>query len=229
MMYAIHGFLGLPSDWNFLISDSASYQVKAIDPFHICSPSQGLAEWGKRFNEMHSQNCSILLGYSLGARLAMHALIQNPAAYQAAILISGHPGLDHETSKIKRRESDAVWAQRFLTEDWEPLLHAWNKQPVFRGSLPLTRPEQLFCRKQLSSALEGWSLSGQRCLTEFLEKLDIPIFWIVGAADSPQVTRVKALKLKHPLSRTWIAPHAGHRVPWDIPRVFLQEVKHFMN
>jgi 2-succinyl-6-hydroxy-2,4-cyclohexadiene-1-carboxylate synthase len=229
MIHAIHGFLGLPSDWNFLISNIAGHSVKAIDPFRICSPDKGLTEWGKRFHESHTHKPSILLGYSLGARLAMHALIQNPAAYQAAILISGHFGIQDETAKKERNINDKVWAHRFLIEDWEPLLHSWNKQPVFQGSLPQQRSEKLFCRKKLASALTGWSLSRQHDLKDALENLDIPILWIAGEADSAHATRVKTLKFKHRLSKTWIAPNAGHRVPWDIPNLFIQQVEQFTN
>src|SRR5262245_2595776 len=107
LLYALHGFLGSHEDWSFL---SPSHQhLIPIDL--ILSPfmpvEQDLNHVSHMFNahisQSHPQN--ILLGYSLGARIAMHALIQAPHLWRAAILVSGHPGLDSE------KEREAKWLE----------------------------------------------------------------------------------------------------------------------
>lgn len=63
MITALHGFLGLPRDWDFLREAGFDIVTKL--------PSRG----------------DVLLGYSRGGRLALQALL-NGAKYRAAVLIS---------------------------------------------------------------------------------------------------------------------------------------------
>lgn len=75
--------------------------VIAIDPYQITQPEQGLYKWAQEFNKILPKE-SILLGYSMGARLCMHTLLGNLP--KALILISGNPGL--KTQLEKKSASD---------------------------------------------------------------------------------------------------------------------------
>lgn len=197
-IYTLHGFLGRPSDWN--LPDAVDLFQRPIVPFD---------EWAQQFNASALPG-SVVIGYSLGGRLAMHALIQNPTHWKAAVIISAHPGLKEE-ERAERIASDQRWAKRFLNDPWEKLMTDWNKQPVFAGqSLP--RKESDFDRTVLCQVLEKWSLGRQAQLLPAINALPLPIFWITGELD-PHAAR--GLKLAHPQSKQWVAPGAGHRVPWE--------------
>src|SRR5262249_45368361 len=111
-LYALHGFLGLPSDWDLL-----RQPLHAIDLFSIGKPLSTLWSWAQDFNrQVSADNTNILIGYSLGGRLGMHALIDQPHLWQGGVFVSAHSGLSFSHDRDKRIQSDAQWAQRFLQE-----------------------------------------------------------------------------------------------------------------
>src|SRR5690606_6539540 len=111
----------------------------------------GLAQWVNHRAAFYGGS-RILVGYSLGGRIALHALRDSPDLWQAAVIISAHPGLVLEEDRVVRKKADQEWAKRFMHEDWDLLMKSWNSQPVFKnGSQPLLRHERDFDRKKLAS------------------------------------------------------------------------------
>ena len=110
MITALHGFLGLPSDWDFL--RRAGLDVATPDLREI--PQEG----------------DTLLGYSLGGRLALHALLGG-ARYRNAVIVSA--GLGVEEDREARLGQDEHWAERFEHGEWYAVMRDWNAQPIFGG------------------------------------------------------------------------------------------------
>src|ERR1700733_9757644 len=102
--YALHGFLGKPEDWGGLNQGVLDGGLEAVDLYDFSLSS--LEEWAEQFNRYvqdDSARCNrCLIGYSLGGRLALHSLLQNPFLWDAAILISTHCGLESEEKKQER-------------------------------------------------------------------------------------------------------------------------------
>lgn len=220
-MFALHGFLGEPSDWAFL-PDALSIDLTAIS-----SPSKGFWKWASSFNQMAFKVDAprILIGYSLGGRLAMHALLENPSLWQGAVLISAHPGLSSPETKKQRLMQDLAWADRFKTEPWEKVMQAWNAQDVFVGdTVPIERLEKNYNRNQLSEMLRHWSLGHQEDLISRLQALPIPILWVAGQKDTRYVQLYQ--NYFKPL-QTWVAPDVSHRVPWQGNAAFMRRLEEF--
>lgn len=212
-LHCLHGFLGLPSDWaSFNLPDAY---------FPNLYSSQDI-----------SDKSGILLGYSLGGRIALHTLFQAPASWKGAIFISTHPGLQTIEEKEHRLQQDKAWAHRFRVEPWDPLMKEWDSQSVFQQSAPLMRKESDFDREKLAFMLERWSLGHQEDFRPYIEKLNIPVLWIAGEHDTKFNSLIPNNLGKHPLSKSLIIPGAGHRVPWDQPALFQQaveELRHAIN
>ena len=219
MIYALPGFLGLPSDWSALKKE---LPLTPIDPYQIAQPEQGLHKWAQEFSKILPKS-SILLGYSMGARLSMHILLESLP--KALVLISGNPGLKTLVEKKKRLRLDLSWAKRFQEDPWEFLMHSWNNRSVFSAA-PLVRYEKDYCRKILSSTLKHWSLAHQIDFSTILEEAPIPILWITGKLDESYSK--KPMKFSHPLSQIWVVPFSGHRVPWEQPKIFLKILHQFL-
>ena len=223
-LYALHGFLNLPSAWNFL-----GNAVQAVDIYHVAGPQASFEEWAASFNRSISPGLhNILMGYSLGGRLALHALLDQPRLWKAAIIVSAHPGLKSAEEKEMRKQSDRVWAQRFLQDPWPSLMQQWNSQAVFSHTTHLDRQEADFSRTELAHALTDWSLGVQADLQGAIEQLDLPLLWMAGANDVKFAALAQGLHLKHPLSQVIIVPQAGHRLLWDAPEKFEQTIQHFI-
>ena len=92
MITALHGFLGLPSDWDFL-REAGFDVVTTLQP-----------------------RGDVLLGYSRGGRLALQALL-NGAQYRAAVFISARvsPATESREAWAQRFEHDD-WET--LMRDW---------------------------------------------------------------------------------------------------------------
>jgi len=219
-LYALTGFLGCSSDWDFFCA--ADFGVGHLIPV-IPKSTVSLESWGADFS-LGKQKKSILLGYSLGGRLALHAILSTPSFWEAAIIVSAHPGLLSESERKTRLLADETWANRFLSEDWDPLLNAWNQQSVLKTSVPLKRNEKDYDRKELAQMLRTWSLGKQRDLREEISRLSIPVLWITGERDLSYNALSLTVFLNHPLSRHETILHSGHRVPWDAPTAFKEKV-----
>lgn len=223
VIYALHGFLGRTADWNCFASLSS--QLIAVDLFHFDCP---LEQWGSTFNAT-IDNTSILLGYSLGARLGMHALLANPTKWKGAIFVSGNPGLNCDEEKKKRFQLDVQWSKEFLEKPWEELMQRWNSLDVFCGvPNPLKRIETEFSRYCLAKSLVQWSVGYQQDLASKLQQIDKPILWITGSLDKKYSAWGNKMVFQHPLSQNIVVSGAAHRVPWEAPSVFENSVVSFI-
>lgn len=227
-LYALPGFLGLQSDWAALKTE-LPFSIIPIDPYQIARPEQGLSKWAREFSKIleTAKKPPILLGYSMGARLCMHALLENSNLFKAMVLISGNPGLQTQQERKERLAVDHLWAKRFQKESWETLMCAWNSRSVF-STTTITRYEKDYCRSSLSSALINWSLAHQVDFSLELERASFPILWITGKLDKAYSNRLKTLKFSHPLSQGKIIPSSGHRVPWEQPKAFFSTLNQFL-
>jgi len=189
LIWTLSGFLGLESDWDFL-------------------PWPHTARGG-----------DILLGYSMGGRLALQMLQLRPM--QKAIIVSaGLNALDEE-----RRKRDEEWARRFESEEWSSLMRAWNEQPVFGGHL-IERREEDYDRAELARQLREYSPAVLP--PPKLEQIETPILWIAGDRDAKYVDVAKRAVSRLPHAELWICPNAGHRVPWEQRESFLARLRAFI-
>jgi 2-succinyl-6-hydroxy-2,4-cyclohexadiene-1-carboxylate synthase len=182
----IPGFLGLPSDFDFLPEVS-----------------------GK-----------VLLGYSMGGRLALDRLERE--RYDKAIIISA--GLN--APDPARRTRDEEWARRFERDDWRTLMRDWNAQPVFGGHV-VARREEDYDRRELARQLREWSpavLPPPR-----LEEIATSILWIAGERDAKYVDVARRAVERLPHAELWVCPDAGHRVPWEQPQRFIERLRLFLD
>lgn len=229
-IHALHGFLGQPSDWNVLNSQLTECQLVKHDLFQS-QPIEPFDAWANHFNQkIDVSSFPILLGYSMGGRLAMNALMDVPHLWKGAILVSSHLGLKTEEEKNTRYASDCEWSSRFLNESWDGLMEQWNEREMFTtASFAFKRKEEEYKREHLAKALDIWSLGKQEEMTFFLSQISLPILWVAGENDFHYCARANQLSFKNPLSRVWIAPESGHRVPWEKQDLFILEVNQFLN
>jgi 2-succinyl-6-hydroxy-2,4-cyclohexadiene-1-carboxylate synthase len=240
-VFCLHGFLGRPSDWDFLKTPSEDARLEKVDPFRIFAPTSGsgMSDWASKFNEKVAAmpGRRVLLGYSMGGRLALHSLVRNPSLWDAAIIVSASPGIQ-ESEKQVRITADEAWAHRFESENWESVVQAWDTLPVFGGK-PQTLPriENEYRRSDLAGALRAWSVGRQDDLKSRLTTLELPILWITGEQDPRYCDIAKDLQARlSPAassgpSQLWEfvkIQDAGHRAPWEQPEVFQQHFSRFL-
>lgn len=226
-IWCLHGAVGQAADWREL--SVPDWGVKRVDLWRFldCCPMT-MPEFGSALNEeaKATGGRNVLLGYSMGGRLALHALLDG-GPWDAAVLIAPHPGLEAEEERVRRRASDAEWGSKALLGDWQEFLCEWNQQPVLAGSTRLPAiPAQR--NREVARSFLDWSLGAQEPLWGRLEEVKCPVLWCVGEQDEKfRVLGERAVKAL-PQGEMWIAPGSAHRVPWDAAEAFREKVGEFL-
>ncbi|MEO1856009.1 MAG: alpha/beta fold hydrolase [Rubritalea sp.] len=230
MIYALHGAVGMAADWKPLARamKQVNQPVARVDlwQFLACCPMP-ISEFGAAFNkEVHATD-PVLLGYSMGGRLALHALIADPTKWSKAVIISAHTGIAKE-DLIPRQAHDAAWAAKALKGEWDTFLAEWNAQGVLSGtSMPDRRTLQPR-REAVARSFMDWTVGVQENLLPQLEKVTCPVLWVVGENDTKFLKVARAAVDVLPNAQLRIIPGCGHRVPWEKPAEFTSAVREFL-
>ncbi len=207
LIWCLHGFLGRGADWDFL--REAGFDIRAPSLFA-----------GDSLDSVQPAADDTLLGYSMGARLALEVLRTRRVA--RAVLVSA--GI--ATAEPGRQELDDTWSRLFESEPLPSLIEAWNAQAVFGGRKnPLERIESEFDRRALAAALREWSAA---MLHTPVRDIAVPTLWIAGEADVKYVEAARRAAERLPQAQLWICPGAGHRVPWEQPARFIERLREFV-
>jgi 2-succinyl-6-hydroxy-2,4-cyclohexadiene-1-carboxylate synthase len=126
----IHGFAGTPSAWDDVIE---AWQLP-MAPRTIALPGHGdapvLPTWEDNLAAIagEARGCDVVIGYSLGARVALGLVAAGHAAH--GVLIGVNPGVTDD-EREKRRKFDTRWADLLRREGVEAFHDAWTAQPLF--------------------------------------------------------------------------------------------------
>ena len=224
MIHCLHGAVGSHHDWS-VFQDRFDDELNALDLwrfFDIDEPT--LAEAGHKIAAQAVPG-DILLGYSMGGRLALHALLADPKRWQAAIIISAHPGLTH--GHQDRLANDQAWGQLAL-QNWEKFLQKWNDQEILASTPEGFHQAEASDQKAVSQSFHHWSLGKQGDLRSRLHEITCPVLWISGEKDPKFTTLAAEASALTPLAVHRTISSAGHRVPWDQPEEVAHQVRSFL-
>ncbi|MGJ3242111.1 MAG: alpha/beta fold hydrolase [Opitutales bacterium] len=243
-LLALHGFLGSGADWLPVIRHLNAGTRPAPSWWTVDLPGHGNSRLGAparqpfpesvdRFLHPLIQAISdgeqplILIGYSLGGRLALHCALDPVFSQRLAglVLISASPGLSDPGERTARIDRDAGWAHRFREEPLERVLPDWDAQPVLApGPAADTRLEQAFCERratqdgrQLAWALEAFSPGRLPGLQARLPGLACPVLWLTGEADAAYARVGRVAAQVCPRGRHRAVPQASHRLLLEAP------------
>jgi len=239
-LWCLHGAFGAASDWQAFAQTMTKLgmQVRMVDLWRFldCCP-RSLAATAQAINDEASTNpkTNILVGYSMGGRLALHALLAENHPWSAAVIISAHPGLTDPQEKSARLQHDTTWSVRCLHDPWEQLIEQWQSQNILQPPsdvpcpTPLQRPALSMRRKEIARSFIDWSLGAQENLWPRLCTIKIPVLWITGDHDSKFTDIANRANNHLPNATQKTIAHSGHRVPWDQPTSFADQVQSWLH
>lgn len=186
----VHGFTQTHGSWVPIITElSGETNFIAIDaPGHGLSGDgrQTLPECGDAIAAASPEN-SILVGYSMGARMALHSVLQHPDHFKALVLVSGTAGIENQSEREARVASDNALADRIELIGVEAFIDEWLANPMFKGlstEMAMRRERLTNSALGLANSLRYAGTGTQVPLWDQLENLAIPTLVITGDLDS---------------------------------------------
>jgi len=179
-----------------------------------------------------------VLGYSLGARVALRLAIAHPVGVRRLVLESPSAGIAGTRERAARRIADAALADRLERDGMETFVDAWERQPIFAGHAAIPAPCATRLRatrlratrlraERLSNTPAGLALSlrgaGQGSMEPLHDRLAsvrMPTLVIAGALDPIGLARAEVVAAGVPGARLEIVPGAGHMPHLESPSRF---------
>ncbi len=200
----LHGFTQTKESWLPVI-DSLTVEIEAtlIDaPGHGESPADGRSLSQAADDVAECMPTGVLVGYSMGARIALHTALQHPEKVHGLVLISGTPGLRSESERAERRRSDETLADHIQEIGVSQFIAEWLSNPMFQGlsaqyaDIPNrnTNTEQ-----GLANSLRYAGTGTQKPLWDHLKNLHMPVLVIAGEQDQKftEIGREMAANIPH--------------------------------
>jgi 2-succinyl-6-hydroxy-2,4-cyclohexadiene-1-carboxylate synthase len=156
------------------------------------------------------------IGYSMGARLCLHAALQHPKQVKALVLISGTAGIEDPEQRLQRRTSDETLADHIEQVGTEVFITEWLSRPMFSNlnSTPLDiHDRNRNTATSLATSLRLAGTGAQQSLWGSLHLLDAPVLLIAGEQDEAFCNNAKRMKeLIGENATVAIVNNSGHSV-----------------
>ena len=162
----------------------------------------------------------ILVGYSMGARMALHVALQHPTLVSQLVLISGTPGLQSASERDARRKSDDELADRIEQIGTTAFIDEWLALPIFAGLDETTNQRDDRLRntaKGLAESLRHAGTGTQDSQWDHLHSLSMPVHLIVGETDTKFTAIANDMMPLLQSGEITVVPSAGHTVHLEDP------------
>ena len=184
----LHGFTQTSQSWNRYINlvDPEQPIIRVDAPGHAGSSS--VAADLNSSAHMVVKQCGFgdYIGYSMGARLALHIALLHPESVRRLVLISGSPGLRTTAEQIERQQSDEQLAREISQVGVSQFVSKWLSNPMFANLVSTEGEIKDRLRNSVDGLVSSLTLSGtgsQQSLWDRLSELSMPVLLIVGEND----------------------------------------------
>lgn len=238
----IHGFLGTDAQW---------YAVRALDtgegpdllvtlPGHgdpvAWFPAKGSFEGAVETiaGALPEDRRAVLVGYSMGARVALAVALAHPEKCAGALLLGVHPGFEDEHERRKRARWDGEQAEVVSSQGLARFLVEWEALPVFAPERLLderTREARRAMRASHTPHGAAWALrtlgtGSMPPMGSRLHTLRVPVRLLTGSLDNVFTNFAHSLALRHPARVTHrVLEGVGHDPALFSPAEVAAEVR----
>ena len=244
LILLLHGFTCDSQDFNPIISLlSHSYCCLAVDlPGHgktriigdeSCYNISNTAEALIHLLDDLQINKCLLLGYSMGGRLALYMTLHFPHRFEKVVLESASPGLKTKKARSHRIQADFDTAQKLENSNLKEFLLSWYDRPLFQSLKNSPNFDRLIASRlgnnpiELAKSLRNMGTGNQPSLWEKLAQNQIPLLLLAGEYDEKFQTINAEIASLCPAASLKIVPKAGHNIHFENIDEFVAIVRQF--
>jgi len=235
----LHGFTGSARSWGEHI-DAWSPDHRVIAPdllghagsdaptdparYDLARQAQDLVE----LLRLLGATPTAIVGYSMGARLALVTALMRPDLVASLLLESPSAGIVDPAARAARVEADERLARTLERDGIEAFVDAWEEQPLFasHAALPAERRRQVRSERlrrgppALAACLRGAGQGVMTPLHDRLHSISAPTLVVAGERDPVGVERARIVAAAIPGARLEVVDGAGHAPHLEAPGEF---------
>ena len=211
----LHGFTQTKESWLPVVESlTVKTEVTLIDaPGHGESPIDGRNLSQTADDAAETMPTGILVGYSMGARIALHMALQHPDKVRGLVLVSGTPGLRSESECAERRTSDEALAEHIDEIGVSQFITEWLANPMFQGlsaQFADVPKRNTNTAQGLGDSLRFAGTGTQVPLWDQLKNLHMPVLVITGEHDQKFTDIGREMAAEIPNCEYRVMPGVGH-------------------
>lgn len=240
----LHGFLGSGTDWLELLQNHfPDYCNIVVDlPGHGQNIIPGEATCSNILDsltqhlELSGIKQCVLMGYSMGGRLAFHLQNFNPERFHAMVLFSSAPGLKSRIAQEDRIIQDQQLMDRLERIGFSAFLQEWYSAGLFgnikNNALLFSQLCQTRAKNDVGQLRRSLELMGNGALPslwENLKEISVPTLLLSGEIDSKYFQLNQEMNQLLPDSIHLEVSDAGHAVHLEKPLETARLIRHFLS
>jgi len=244
----LHGFMGCTDDWLPIFEQlPAKYNYVALDivghgksdppSSSIHYTLDSIISQIKFVKDHLTKDKIILLGYSMGGRVALNYAVTYPDDLKGLILESSSAGIKNEEDRQKRYEEDLKLVEFIETHSLEEFVEIWQDKEIFNTQRRFSNDKLKKIKKKKSAgskigytnSLKGFSTGIMPPVHDRLKKITTKVLLITGDLDT-KFTGINARlakrfnKAKHKVVR-----NSGHNTHLEESKRFIEIVLNYLN
>lgn len=169
-----------------------------------------------------------VLGYSMGARLALRLTIDHPTRVERLVLEGPSAGIADAGERSRRREADGRLADGLESDGVAAFVDVWEAQPLFASHAGLPDDVRAEIRRErlsqraigLANALRGAGQGAMVPMQGRLAEIHAPCLVIAGELDRVGLARATEVAEGIERARLEIVAGAGHTPHLERPQEF---------
>ncbi len=248
VVLALHGFTGGGGDFAPLIAACPDYCWMIPDlPGHApdpaapgapgddCREAAGLA-YLDGFTSAITTGPFVVLGYSLGGRLALRHALARPGRIAALVLVGTSPGIEDPAERAARHLEDEKLAQRIVDLGVPAFLEDWQRRPLIASQEKLPESWRKAMREQrgrlrpagLAASLREFGQGAVEPVWNRLCELTMPVLVCAGVNDAKYAAEAAEMCRHCPSAELFLVPQAGHLAHLENRDVFIERLRRFL-
>jgi 2-succinyl-6-hydroxy-2,4-cyclohexadiene-1-carboxylate synthase len=244
----LHGFTGCAEDW-FPVFEQMSnkYNCVALDivghgksdsPINSSNYNiESLVSQIKFVKDKLTTNKIILLGYSMGGRLALSYAVAYPDDIKGLILESASAGIRNDEERGKRYEEDLKLAEYIESHTLDEFIEMWSDREIFNTQRRFSNDKLKKIRKKkalgskigYANSLKGFGTGIMPPLHDKLKKIPVKVLLISGDLDTKYTGINARLARRFYKAKHKIVKNSGHNTHLEEMKRFVEIVTNYLN